>query len=397
MKLKGYFFGLGVYAVCLVPAMLPIFPTTLGLDVSVRLAMVAVVASVLVALTLLTGFDERVGDPGAKFTQALFGIGICAGLYATLVPFSEPQITLMSLLWIAIGMTHLTLRQVLTLGAFFMGIYVNAYSRVLLDTSAVRHADAIYVLLVSLVLCTFMSLRALDYANSHREKADLRDENERQAGELADAKRRIHAITMQDMDTIALKFPFFKEALRSYKERADQSGTSFSIGLIEIDHFSAISARYDEVVVKQILREVVERVGTVMTKLGTEETENGNLPPLGRVGDGLYGMILPRANIKGALACVQQLHKVVELQAIRTMAGLVNITLTIGVAEYFPGESVDEVMEMVGRSLEKARIDNLQDLQPANPPKSKAPPVKLATGFDDLRILHHKEYDSLVH
>src|SRR5690242_9354228 len=107
MKLKGYFFGLGVYAVCLVPAMLPIFPTTLGLEVSVRLAMVALVASVLVALALLTGFDERVGDPGARFIQALFGIATCAGLYAALVPFSEPQIALMSLLWIALGLTRL--------------------------------------------------------------------------------------------------------------------------------------------------------------------------------------------------------------------------------------------------------------------------------------------------
>jgi diguanylate cyclase (GGDEF)-like protein len=199
------------------------------------------------------------------------------------------------------------------------------------------------------------------------------------------------------MDTIALKFPFFKEELQRYKQHADKSGTSFSIGLIEIDHFGSISSRYGETAVKQILREVTDRVMSVMTKLGLDETEDSNHRALGRVGDGLYGMILPRANIKGALACAQQLHKVVELQAIRTMAGLVNVTLTIGIVEYFPGESVEELMEMVGVSLEKARVENLEELQPASPPKQNSPVVKAATGVHDLRILHHKEYDSPLH
>jgi len=345
----------------------------------------------------LTAFDARVGDPGAKFIQALLGLAVCAGLYALLAPVSHPQIMQMSLLWVAIGMTSLSPRQVLVLTALYLGIFLNAYTGVMLDPGAARHADALYAILVSLALSGFMYSRAYEYAHLHNEKAELHEANLRQAEELEEAKTRIHAITIQDMDTIALKYPFFREELRRCKERADRSGSTFSIGLIEIDHFAVIGERYGEMAVKQLLREVVERVTGVIAKMGLEEEGDGAHHPLGRVGDGLYGMILPRANVKGALACAKQLHKVVELESIRTMAGLLNVALTIGIVEYYPGESLDELMEMVGASLEKARLHNMEELQAANRAKPKGEPVKAATGLHDLRLLHHKEYDSPVH
>jgi GGDEF domain-containing protein len=396
-NLKGYLCGIGAYAVCMVPAVLPIFQPALGLETAARLAMAAVLAMVLIALELLTGFEQRIGDDGASFTQALLGIGICAGLYALLAPVAEPQIVLMSLIWMAIGLNRLTPRQVWVLSGLYIGIYLNAFSHVLLDPGSPLHADALYVLLVSLVLNGFMDLRARDYRHSRHEKDDLLGVNSRQAGELEETRARIHAITRQDMDTIALKFPFFKEELRRVKEGADTSGITFSIGLVEIDHFAALQQKHGETVIKQLLREVVERIGGVMGKLGLEEAEDGSYHPLGKVGEGLYGMILPRANLKGALACARQVHSAVELQSIRTMAGALDVNLTVGIVEYYAGESVDELMEMVGRSLEKARIHAMEELQAAQKPKEQAPPVKAATGLKDLRVLHYKEYDSPLH
>jgi GGDEF domain-containing protein len=395
--LKGYLCGFGAYAACLVPAMLPIFQPPLGMDVAVRLALAAGLASIVVALELLTGFERRIGDAGASFTQGLLGIGICAGLYDLLTPAAEPQIVLMSLIWIAIGLNRLTPRQVLALSAFYMGIYLNAFSGVLLDATAPLHADALYVLLVSLVLNGFMVIRARDYRHSHHEKDELRDVAARQAEELEEAKTRIHAITMQDLDTIALKYPFFKEELKRAKETADATGVAFSIGLMEIDHFAALQKQHAETVVKQFLREVVERASKVLGKLGLTDAEDGSYHPLGKVGDGLYGIILPRANLKGALACARQLHSAVELQSIRTMAGALDLTLTVGIVEYHSGESVDELMETVGRALERARLHHMEELQAAAKPKQDLPPVKAARDATDLRILHYKEYDAPVH
>lgn len=395
--IKGFACGLGAYLACLLPPMLPIFQPALGPETAARLGLAAAAASALVALQLLTGFDRRIGDPGACFTQALLGMVICAGLYALLAPISEPQVVLMSLIWMALGLDHCSPRKVLVLAGVYLAIYLNAYTRILLDPTSLRHADALYVLLVSLTLCAFMWLRAHDYAHSHREKAELRDVNGRQADELVEVKTRIHAITMQDLDTIALKYPFFKEELKRAKQQADDSGVAFCIGLMEIDHFAAVQKQHAETVVKQVLREVVERASKVLGKLGLHDAEDGSYHPIGKVGDGLYGIILPRSNLKGALACARQLHSAVELQSIRTMAGALDMTLTIGVVEYHSGETVDELMETVGRALERARLHHLEELQAALKPKQDLPPVKAARQANELRVLHYKEYDAPVH
>ncbi|HSN18594.1 MAG TPA: GGDEF domain-containing protein [Gammaproteobacteria bacterium] len=395
--LTGYLGGLGAYVVCLLPPMLPIFQPALGPKTAGQLLLAAAVASALVALELLTEFDRRIGDPGARFTQAFLGIGVCAGLYAALAPVSQPQVVLMSLIWMALGLNFYSPGKVLVLAALYLTVYLNAYTRILLDTAAPLHGDALYVLLVSLTLCAFMYLRAHDYVHSHREKAELRDAHDRQAEELGEVKARIHALTMQDMDTIALKFPFFKEELKRTKQRADGDGVTFCVGLMEIDHFASLQQRYGDMVVKQLLREVVDRASKVLGKLGLTDAEDGSYHPIGRVGEGLYGIILPRSNLKGALACARQLHSAIELQSIRTMAGKADVTLTIGVVEYHAGESVDELMETVGRALERARLHHMEELQAAAKPAQDLPAVKAAKSASELRLLHHKEYDSPIH
>jgi GGDEF domain-containing protein len=395
--LKTYLCGIGAYAACLVPAMLPIFQAPLDPVAAGRLGLAALLALVLTALALLTGFHARLGDRGASLTQGLLGLAICGGFYAFLAPVPEPQIVLMSLLWITIGLINLTPRQVLVLEGVYLTIYLNAFTSTMLSSGMPRHADAIYVLVVSLTLCAFMYLRARDYHHAHHEKADLHEMNAHQAEALEEAKTRIHAITMQDLDSIALKFPFFKEELRRCKERADASRTTFSTGLVEIDHLANITERYGETVVKQLLREVVERVTRVLGEMGLEDSADGAYHPLGKVGEGLYGVLLPRSNLKGARACAERLHKVVELQSIRTMAGMLNVTLTIGFAEYFPGETLDEIMQMVGVSLEAARVQNMEDLQAVQRPKQNLTPVKAATDAHDIRLLHYQEYESPLH
>lgn len=399
INLKSYFAGVGAYVACLLPAMLPIFQPPLDGATIVRLTAAAVMGCMLVAIVLLTGFQEKINDPDAKLTQGLLGIGVCAGLYAALVPVSEPQIVLMSLLWVAIGLTKLTPNFVLALMTLYLGIYLNAFTPAMLDVHGARHSTAVYTLVVSLVLGTFMYLRSRTYEASRHEKSALQDTNLRQAEELQDAEARILALTKQDMDTIALKYPFFKEELHRCRDRADNEGNIFSVGLVAIDHIDALNQRYGEMVMKQLTREVVDRITGVTGKMGLEEAGDGGFHPVGRVGEGLFGIIMPRANLKGAQAYAQQVHNTIEFQAFRTMAGLVNLTVTIGLAEYYPGESVDELMQLVGRSLEKARLHDMHELQSiTRPPRGPKPaPVKAATGVHDLRILHEKEYEAQLH
>lgn len=393
-----FYAGLGIYGICIGMAALPILSTGLNPKEVLELIVAAAAACTFVAVYRESPLARHLDDSAGVFVQALFGIAVCAGMYSLISPSPRPEVVFtVFLLWTAVGLMHLTPARVVTLFVISTGIFVNTFASMLfVETASAAHPEAIYMIVLSTVMAGFMYWRALDYTRVRNEKARLRDENSRQATEIEEAKQRIHDLTVQDIGTIALKYPFFKQELQRCKERADRSGDTFAIGLVSIDHFAELSQRHGDVATKQLAREVVHRIAGVVGKLGVE---HGGRHPVGKVGEGLFGIILERTNLKGARACADTLHAKIGHQIIRTLAGPLDVTITIGLAEYFTGESVDELMELVGRSLEKARLQDVPGLQGAVSPRPqpKAPPVKGATGAHDLRLLHEKEYSSPVH
>jgi GGDEF domain-containing protein len=394
-----YYAGLGIYLICIGVAALPILSAGLDLKGTLALCAAAVLASLFVAVYRGSLAARAFQDPNGMLAQSLLGIGVCEGLYSAIASDPRPEVLFTAfLLWTAVGLMYLTPRGVIALFALHTGIFINAgASALFIATRTEKHAEAVYMIVLSAVMAGFMYWRAADYTRVRREKSELRQENSRQAGEIEEAQRRIHELTVQDMDTIALKYPFFKEELRRCKERADRGGETFTIGLVSVDHFAALAENHGDMVAKQITREVVQRIARVVGKVGLNDDGSGH-QPVGKVGDGLFGIILPRTNLKGSAACAEKLHAGVGHQAIRTLAGPVDVTLTVGLSEYFSGESVDEMLQLVGRSLEKARLQGFEELQPAARPRAaQGPAVKAATGSHDLRLLHEKEYESPLH
>lgn len=396
---KNFFAGLAVYAACFGLAALPLFPKPLGGLAALQLVTAAAVASVLVASLRISGVDERWGDPGASFTQALLGTVICSGLYSLVAPDIRPQILFMSfLLWTATGLMQLSPRRVAILYAVNVAIYMDALSgNIFVSTDVERYVQAVFGLIVITMMAGFMYWRAGEYSRVRKEKARLRDENAQQLEQLQEAEKRIHALTVQDMDTIALKYPYFKDALAKQKTRADKSGETFSIGLIEIDHFAAIAERCGESAAKQLLREFAERTTKLIRKMDLLEETGDAYHPLGRVGEGLFGLVLPGTNLKGALHCADRLHAAMEFHNIHTNAGPVTLTLTVAVTEYAAGENVEELMQELSVELERARLRHEDIHQKIQKPKQVGAPMKGAESSNDMRLLDYKDYHRPVH
>ena len=396
---KNYLAGLVVYGTCIVLAALPIYPKPLTALAVTQLLSAAAIASALVAALRMSSLDERLGDPGASFTQSLLGIAICSGLYSLVSTEARPEVAFMAfLLWTAVGLMRLSPRQVGALYAVNLAIYMNAFSSslfVLRDGE--RYGDAVFMLLTTTLMAAFMYWRAGDYTRVRKDRARLRDENAQQQEQLAEAEARIHALTVQDMDTIALKYPYFKDALAQQKTRADKTGETFSIGLIEIDHFASIQERCGESAAKQLLREFAERTTKLIRKMDLLEDAGDSYHPLGRVGEGLFGLILPGTNLKGALHCADRLHAAVEFHNIHTNAGSVTLTLTVAVTEYEAGENVDELMQQLSVELERARLRHEDIYEKVNKPKQVGAPLKGAKATNEMQILDYKDYHRPVH
>ncbi|MFI4920957.1 MAG: GGDEF domain-containing protein [Gammaproteobacteria bacterium] len=400
---RNYLAGLAIYAACIGLAVLPIFPDPLTAMAAMQLVSAAAVASALVGTLRMSGVARQLNDPGAIFIQAALGIGICGGLYSLVSTQTRPEVLFMAfLLWSAVGLMHLTPARVAALFALNLAVYLSVLSRYLLRSVGDElYAETMFMLLASALMAGFMTWRARDYTRVRHEKSRLMDENVHKTEKLEEAEARIHALTVQDMDTIALKYPYFKDALVREKTRADQIGGTFSIGLLEIDHFADIAATHGEVVAKQLLREFAERATSLIKKMGFMDMDDDNYRPLGRVGEGLFGLILPTVNLKGAQHCAERLHHGMEFRDIKTSAGPLTITLAIGVTEYARGEDVDALMAELSVSLERARLDHddiynqiyKKDLRP----KQSGTPIKAASSAKDMQLLDYKDYHRPVH
>lgn len=400
---RNSFEGLASYAACIALALLPLFPETLSAMAVTQLVSAAAVASAVVGLLRISGAAKRLGDPDAIFIQAAFGIGICSGLYSLVSTQTRPEVMLVTFaLWGAVALPNLTPGRVAALYAMNVVVFVNVISRFLvLSKRGELYTETLFMLLASTLAAVFMIWRARDYTSVRREREQMVDENAHKTEQLEEAESRIHALTVQDMDTIALKYPYFKDALAREKTRADQTGGTFSIGLIEIDHFADIMATHGEVVAKQLLREFAERATDMIKKMGFMDLDDDSYRPLGRVGEGLFGLILPTVNLKGAEHCAERLHQGMEFRDIKTSAGPLTITLAIGVTEYARGEDVDALMAELSVSLERARLNHddiynsiyRKDLKP----KQSAAPIKAAASTKDMQLLDYKDYHRPVH
>ena len=396
---KTFFAGLAAYAFCFALAALPLFPKPLSGLAALQLMAAAAVASMLVASLRISGVDERIGDPGAAFTQALLGTVVCCGLYGIVSLDIRPQILFIAFpLWTVISLMDLSPRKVAVLYAVNLAIYMDAFSGTLfVHADPERYAQATFGLIIVTMTAIVMYWRAGDYTRVRQEKAQLRDENAQQLEQLQEAERRIHALTVQDMDTIALKYPYFKDALAKQKTRADKNGETFSIGLIEIDHFAALQERCGESAAKQLLREFAERTTKLIKRMDLLEDTDEAYHPLGRVGEGMFGLILPGTNVKGAQHCAERLHSALEFHNIHTNAGPVTLTLTIAVTEYAAGENVGELMQQLSVELERARLRHEDIYEKVQKPKQVGEPMKGASSTNEMRLLDYKDYHRPVH
>ena len=398
MTSKTFFAGLGVYAVCITFAALPIFTPQLGLDSSLKLMAAAVIASLLVMILRYSQDDTQLDEHDAIFVQSLLGIIICGGVY-TLVGGVRPGIVTMSfMLWTALGLPYLSPRRVLVLCGMNLGIYLYAYSgKILVATGTIQQSDAIFMLMVTALMSGFMYWRAFDYRRAEHEKAILVDAHDEQVEKLKEAEARIHTITTQDIDTIALKYPYFKRALMQEKARADRMNCTFSIALIEIDHYAELVERLGELPAKQVLREFADRATLIIRRMDFLSAMDPDYHPLGRIGDGLFGVILPMTDLEGAMRCAERLHTNVELDAFRTKLGAVRITLSIGLTEYSKGENVDELIALAGRALQGAEANDGNDIKGVKYPTDKLEPSKAARSTQDMKLLDYKDYARQVH
>lgn len=138
----------------------------------------------------------------------------------------------------------------------------------------------------------------------------------------------------------------FEERLREEVARAKSFRTTFSILMIDIDHFKRMNDTYGHQVGDEVLRTVAQRL-----KEGLYETD-----VVARYGGEEFVCLLPRSQAAGLRQKAEQIRKRVEGQAF--VIGLENVTVTISIGiAHFPsdGDSGAAVLAAADRALYAAK------------------------------------------
>jgi diguanylate cyclase (GGDEF)-like protein len=133
-----------------------------------------------------------------------------------------------------------------------------------------------------------------------------------------------------------------KELLRQRRE-----GHSFSIVLVDIDHFKNVNDTFGHLCGDEVLQAVARRMKDCMRTYDT----------IGRYGGEEFLIVAPAADPSGAMGLAERIRKVFELEAIPTKAGEVHITASLGVAVHSDPSHVDahELLHRADEALYQAK------------------------------------------
>lgn len=188
-------------------------------------------------------------------------------------------------------------------------------------------------------------------ARMQRRSRDLEkrlQETSHEVDQLRHNLEKVREEAMTDALTGVANRKRFDEAMRKARRGAELQGEDFSLILCDIDHFKRFNDTWGHQTGDQIIRFVAaclcrySKDYHVVARYGGEE----------------FGFVLPRTSIKEARVIAEKIRSTVESKRLlrkSTNEDLGHITVSLGVAAYHKGESIESLIERCDTNLYKSK------------------------------------------
>jgi len=221
-------------------------------------------------------------------------------------------------------------------------------------------------LMGTLVPCLVLAIVLVSLYVPVRFMAGVRARLHIRNAELQTGIERVKRHAERDHLTNSYSRQFILEMVGRERSRADRSGESLCICILDIDHFKDMNDRYGHLAGDRVLAAFARRVRGA---LRTMDTVNGTGLPgdvgategdpasvsrsaLGRIGGEEFIVLLPDTSLRGALKCAERVRKAIVR---RPFDGLHQVTVSIGIAEYRPGETISSMLTRADEALYGAK------------------------------------------
>ncbi|MGB5210552.1 MAG: GGDEF domain-containing protein [Gammaproteobacteria bacterium] len=310
-----------------------------------------------------SGLNRRLGDPAMTLQQLVIAVGWSMVLMLV-APEVRGALMMVYVITILFGIFHLNRRGFFAMTALslvgYMAVVATDYVLWPQNFNVDRELINLMVLSASLIWCASFGNYVAQL------KSTLRQNNI----ELREAVSSASRMATRDHLTQSFNRRYMMESLSREKARADRSGSTFSLCILDLDHFKDLNDAHGHL--------VGDRVLTAFAYLARQELRATDVIDLdsegrcfGRFGGEEFICLLPSTDEEGGLRCAERLR---EATAEASFEGNLSITLSAGVAEYRHGESIADTLRRSDDALYFAkqtgrnRVECASTMDGPNPP-----------------------------
>lgn len=287
-----------------------------------------------------TGLNRRLSDPSMTFQQILVALCWIVVLMTT-TDQARGAMLPVYIVTILFGVFGLTTRAFVGLSAFallsYTGVVAIEYYRAPAAFDSAQETVRLTVLAASMVWCTLFG----SYVT--RLKETLKRRNVELKEKVSNTSRE----ATRDHLTQTFNRRYMMDSLSREKARADRVGSTFSLCIFDLDHFKRLNDEHGHLVGDKVLSEFAYLARRELRASDVIDLD-GEGRCFGRFGGEEFLCLLPSTDHVGARRCAERLRLATSRAEFDHK---VRITLSAGVAEYLPGESVTDTLRRADEAL----------------------------------------------
>lgn len=296
-----------------------------------------------------TGRNLRFRDPSMTSAQMIVSLLPALWVMAFLEAGQARAIFLLiAIVPMLFGILALNTRQFLLVGLWFCGLYALLILGLWVYSPGVLDGELEILQAVAFLLVMAEITVIGGFISGLRGK--LRQRNR----ELGEAMEQIRELVNVDSLTGVCNRRRLFEVIHEESNRYSRSPGSFSICLMDIDHFKLVNDTHGHQAGDAILQAVAKCVAGDLRTIDC----------FGRYGGEEFLMVLPQTPLEGAHIKAERVRKKVASLKFPAIGDDFRVTVSIGVAEYHNDESTDDTLQRADKALYRAKDAGRNRVEP---------------------------------
>jgi len=293
----------------------------------------------LVVMTafIRSGETARLRDPSLTIPQMVWTITSGAVAYVLAGDARGLVLSVLAMI-LFFGTFGLTMAEVIGIGVYALLAFASAIgvsSR--FNANASGYLDAAYALMVLIVLSGSIALNL----RIQRIRAKLQQQREA----LAQALEVNRELATRDELTGLINRRAMLDLMALEHRRSLRSGRPLLLAQLDIDHFKPINDQHGHAAGDRALQAFA---GTVRASLRDTDV-------LARWGGEEFVLMLTDSSADQARELLERIRQAVQALEIAHSAGSLQLTVSIGLAQHLPGDTVEHTLERADQALYRAK------------------------------------------